>query len=186
MQLLVRAMVGAPDHMRDREVDVVDDAREMEGRRSFVAPQHHAFEALWQPRGPGRLEVPAGALALAHRAVVPVDPEPPQVVEDRLLPARQVARRIRVVDAQQQPVAEPTVRDSAHRVADMQRSGRARSESHADHGATLVRERDARRALARDEPREDRADERDRRTDPERRHECRLGGNVALADRVGE
>jgi hypothetical protein len=101
VQLLVRAMIGPADHMRDPEVDVVDDACEVERRRSVVAPQHHApLEPLRQPRRARRLDVPLGALALPHRALVPVDPEPAQVVEDRLLPAGHVPRRIRVVDPQ--------------------------------------------------------------------------------------
>ncbi len=135
MQLLVRAVVGAADHVRDLKVGVVDDAREMEGRRAVVAPEHHAVEALRQAGGVRGLEVAPCALALAHRAFVPVDPEPAQVVEDSALAAGDVALRIGVVDPQQQPVAEAAVRNGAQRVADVQRAGGARSEADARHSA---------------------------------------------------
>ena len=133
VQLLVRPVVGAADHVRDPEVDVVDDAREMERRRAVVAPERDALEALRQPGLARRREVALGALALPHRPVVPLDPEPAQVLEDRLLAAGHVARRVGVVDPQQQPVAEAAVRHRAQRVADVQRPGRARSEADAHH-----------------------------------------------------
>jgi len=47
-------------------------------------------------------------------------------VEELLLAAGDVTRGIRVVDAEQHPVAEPPVGDGAQGVADMERSGRAR------------------------------------------------------------
>ena len=146
VQLLVGAMIGPADHMRDPEVDVVDDARQMEGRRPFVAPQHHALEPLRQSGRARRREVPLGAVALPHGAVVPHDPEPDEVVEDRLLAPGQVAREVGVVDPQEHPVAEPPVRNCAHRVADVQRPGRAGGKTHADHGATLVAARVVRHA----------------------------------------
>ena len=55
---------------------------------AVVAPEHHALEPLRQPRLARRLEVPCGARALAHRALVPVDAEPAQVVEHAVLAAR--------------------------------------------------------------------------------------------------
>ena len=128
MQLLVRTMVGAADHVRDLEVDVVDDRREMKRRRPVVPPEHHAVEPLRQPRLLRSGDVTLGALALAHRTVVPRDPEPAQVVDDRLLPARDVPRSVRVVEAQQEPVADATVRDRAQGIADVQRARRARRE----------------------------------------------------------
>ena len=87
VQLLVRPVIGAADHVRDPEVDVVDHAREVERRRPVVAPQHHAVEPLREPGGSRSLEMPLGALALPNRPVVPVDAEPAEVVEDRLLAA---------------------------------------------------------------------------------------------------
>ena len=80
-----------------------------------------------------RRQVALGALALPHRPVVPLDAEPAQVLDDRLLSARDVARGVGVVDAQQEPVSEAAVRDGAQRVADVQRPGRARSEPDAHH-----------------------------------------------------
>ena len=107
---------------------------------AVVAPEHHALEALRQPGGVRRLEVALRAIALADRALVPLDPEPAQVVEDRLLAPGQVPGEVGVVDAQQHPVAEPPVRDRAERVADVQRAGRARREADACHTVTLVRD----------------------------------------------
>src|SRR5581483_6741432 len=134
VQLFVhRAVIGATDHVRDLEVDVVDDAREMERRRAVVAPQHHALEALRQAGDARSLEVPRRSLALANGTLVPLEPEPLQVLDDALDAARDVARRVRVVDAEQQPVAEAPVRDRAERASDVQRSGRARREADADH-----------------------------------------------------
>src|SRR5581483_3984591 len=133
VQLFVRPVVRPPDHVGDVEVGVVDDAREVEPRRAVVPPQHHAHEALRQARGACHLEMSGRSLALPHRAGVPFDPEPAQIVEDRLLAAGDVPRGVRVVDPQQQPVAEPPVGDGAQRVADVQRPGRARGEPDADH-----------------------------------------------------
>ena len=141
VQLLVGAVIRTADHMRDLVVHVVDDARQVEGRRAFVAPQHHAVETLRQPGRPRRFEMTLRAVALADGPIVPVDAEPAQVLEDRLLTPGQVAGGVGVVDAEQHPIAEPPVRDSAHRVADVQRPGRARGKTHAWHTVTLVCER---------------------------------------------
>src|SRR5207302_5472815 len=69
------------------------------------------------------------------------DPEPLEIAHDRLEAALDVARRIRVVDPQQQPalalVGEASVRDRAERVAEMERSRRARGEADFDHRASL-------------------------------------------------
>ena len=40
VQVLVRPVVVPTDHVRDREVDVVDDAREVVRGRAVVAPEH--------------------------------------------------------------------------------------------------------------------------------------------------
>ena len=106
VQLLVRPVVRAADHVRDLEVDVVDDAREVERRRAVVAPEHHSLEALRQPGLARRLEMPRGARALPDRPLVPVDAEPPQILEHASSPPGEVPGGIGVVDPQQQPVAE--------------------------------------------------------------------------------
>src|SRR5581483_8838792 len=80
-----------------------------------------------------RLAVAVAALRLPYRPLLPVEAEPPQVVEDRLLAAGHVAGRVGVVDPQQEPVAEAAVRDGGEGVADVQRPGRARRETDA-HG----------------------------------------------------
>jgi hypothetical protein len=98
VQRLVRAMVGAANHMGDLEVDVVHDARQMERRWAFFAPQHHSFEPLGQAGVMRCLKLPLRPLALTNGAFVPVDPEPAQILEDRLLAARDVAGRVGVVD----------------------------------------------------------------------------------------
>ena len=133
MQLLVGPMIGPADHVRDCEVMIVDDAREVECGSTVVAPQHHAVEALVDTRGPRGLEVPVGPVALANGPFVPPDAEPAEVAEDRLLAADHVSSRIRVVDAKKQPVAEPSVRHCTERVADMQGPGGARREADARH-----------------------------------------------------
>ena len=100
VERLVRPVVVAADDVRDPEVDVVHDAREVVGRRAVLAHERDAVEALAELRA--RLEVPFSPLALAHRPFVPGEPEPLEVAQQRLLPARHVARRIGVVDPQQQ------------------------------------------------------------------------------------
>ena len=90
------------------------------------------------PSGAAGLAVALLPLALAHRALVPLEPEPLEVAEDLLLPARHVARRIGVVDPQQHPVAEAAVGDRAERVADVERARRARSEAHPLHRAASL------------------------------------------------
>src|SRR5439155_22146465 len=73
------------------------------------------------------------AVTLPHRPVVPRDPEPLELAQDRLLTAREVAHRIGVVDPKQQPVAEVTVGDRAQRVSEVERPRRARCEADASH-----------------------------------------------------
>ena len=102
------------------EIGIVDDAGQVEGRAAVVAPEHHALEALRQPGGPRRLEVARRALALPDRALVPPDAEPAQIGEHPVLASGHVARRIRVVDAEQQPVAEPAICNGAERVPDVE------------------------------------------------------------------
>ena len=141
VQRLVRPVIRAADHVRDLEVHVVDDARQVERRRAVVAPEHHSLEALRQSGLPGGGEVALSPRALADGAVVPRHTEPAQVVEHALLPARDIPPGIGVVDPQQQPVAEIPVGNGAERVPDVQRAGRAGCEADpihaADRSATL-------------------------------------------------
>ena len=141
VQLLVRPVIRAADHVRDPEVDVVDDAREMKRRRAVAPPERHALEELLETGRLRRGQVALGALALPHRALVPGDAEPAEVGDDRLLAARDVPRRVGVVDPQQQVVAEAAVRDGAQRVADVQRPGRAGCEPDAGHAVEPTRRR---------------------------------------------
>ena len=120
VQRLVRTVVVAAHDVRDPEVDVVHHAREVVGRRAVLAHERDAVEALAELRA--RLEVPLAPLALAHRAFVPLEPEPLEVAQQLLLAAGDVAGRVGVVDPQQQPVAERTVGDRAEGVADVQRA----------------------------------------------------------------
>ena len=120
-------MVGAADHMRDPEVDVVDDARQLVGGAAVGPEELDALELLRQARG--RLAVALAAVALAHRPLVPVDPQPAEVVEDRLFPALDVPGRVGVVDPQQEGAAEVAVGDRAEGVADVERARRARREA---------------------------------------------------------
>ncbi len=141
VQRLVRPVIRPADHVRDPEVQIVDDTREMERRRPIVAPEHHALEALGQSRLLGRADVALGARALPDRPLLPADPEPAQVVEHTCFAAGDVALRIGVVDPQQQPVAEIPVGDRAEGVSDVEGAGRARCEADpihaADRSATL-------------------------------------------------
>jgi hypothetical protein len=66
-----------------------------------------------------RLAVALRSFALADRPFVPVQSEPPQVGDDRLLPARNGPGRVGVVDPQEHPIAERTVCDGAERVPDV-------------------------------------------------------------------
>ncbi len=103
LRLLVRAMVGAADDVRDAEVEVVGDGRELVGRASrrrgaSVTPSSRSEPSASRAAPPSRSArcrrrgVDAAALALAHRPLVPGDPEPVEVVEDRLLAAARRAR----------------------------------------------------------------------------------------------
>ena len=94
VQRLVRPVVVAADHVRDPEVDVVDDAREVVGGGAVVAEQRHALEALAAARRRLRGSARAGRSG-APGPSSQRDPEPAQVVEDRLLAAGQVPGRDR-------------------------------------------------------------------------------------------
>ena len=137
VQRLVGTVVVAADNVRDSEVDVVDHRREVIGRRAVLAQERHALEAVAE-RSPG-LAVPLGAVALPHRALVPVDPEPLEVPQDRFLPALEISRGVRVVDPKQHPVAKAAVCDGTQRVAEMERARRARREADSDRHPASVR-----------------------------------------------
>ena len=138
VQLLVRPVIRAADHVGDPEVDVVDDAREVERRRAVVAPEHHALETLRaaRPRAP-----PRGDARRARSAAPGLRPRRCRASARSSTiassPPGDVPRRVGVVDPQQHPVAEAAVRDRAQRVADVQRPGRAGCEPDAGHGPSL-------------------------------------------------
>ena len=46
VQWLVRPVIVATQDVRDPEVDVIDDAREVVRRRAVLAPEHHPAEPL--------------------------------------------------------------------------------------------------------------------------------------------
>jgi hypothetical protein len=104
VQRLVRAVVVAADDMRDPELEVVDDARQVVRSRPVGPEQRDPAEAL-AAQALGGLAVRVLTLALAHRPLVPRDPEPLEVADERLLPAGHVSRRVRVVDPEQHPVS---------------------------------------------------------------------------------
>jgi hypothetical protein len=89
MEWLVRPVVVAAVDVGDAEVDVVDHARQVIRRRAVFPQERDAFEAVGPDLG-GRVAIALLALALPDRPLLPIDPEPAQVLEDRLLPARNV------------------------------------------------------------------------------------------------
>src|SRR6266545_2100995 len=110
---------------------VVDDARQVVRRRPVLAEEGDPVEAVSERRC--CLAVAFLALALPHGPFVPGQPQPPEVVNDLLLPARDVPRRVGVVDAKQHPVAQPAVRDGTQGVPDMERAGWAGCETNSGH-----------------------------------------------------
>ena len=103
LKLAVRTMVGAADDVRDLEVGVVDDAREVVCRTAVGPKQGQPAEAeralvVLDPDARRRLAVPLHPPALTHRPLVPADPEPFEVGDDPLAPlpaprARRPCRR---------------------------------------------------------------------------------------------
>ena len=66
LELLVRTMVGAADHVRDPEVEVVGDGRELVRRRPVRTEQRHAAEAeraVRVPLGPAVASARSAAAA---------------------------------------------------------------------------------------------------------------------------
>ena len=140
VEVFVRTVVVSAVDVRDPELGVVDDAREVVRGRSVLAEDRRPAEAVAAKalRG-GAVELLP--LALAERALVPGDVEPREVAEDRLLPTRDVARRVGVVDPQEEVIALSAVDDRAERVADMERTGRAGSEADTLHRVRSSRAR---------------------------------------------
>src|SRR4029453_10168073 len=103
VERLVRPMVVAADDVRDPKLDVVDHARELIGGRSVLAQERDPPEAVASEPVHG-LPIAALPLALGNWPLVPSDPEPVEVSTNRLLASRNVARRVGVVDPQQEPV----------------------------------------------------------------------------------
>ena len=146
LHLLVRPVVGAADDVGDAEVEVVDDGRELVGGRAVGARQRRARRAgSSRPdpaRAPGverdrrRLGMPLRPLALPDRPLLPRDPEPAEIGEDRLLAARHRALGIGVVDAQHERapvlVGVGAVGGRAEGVPEVERPRRARREADAD------------------------------------------------------
>ena len=134
LQLGVRAMVGAADDVRDLEVVVVDDAREVVGRRAVRAEQGRAAEAdravgVRLPHAQRRLAMTPRALALAGRPLVPRQPKPLEILEDRLDRPVDLAGPVGVVDPQQQPFAAAPVGDRREGATEVQRPRRAGRET---------------------------------------------------------
>ena len=75
VQRLVRPVVVPADHVRDPEVDVVHDRGELVGGAAVLPHERHRRRA-GRAELLGRLPVALSALGLAHRPVVPLDPEP--------------------------------------------------------------------------------------------------------------
>lgn len=130
VQLLVRPVVVAAHDVGDAELDVVDHAREVIRRGAVGTEQLDAVEALDAEPG-GRRAVPVLPLALTDRPFVPADPDPAQVADHGLLAAGHVSRRIRVVDAEEEALAEAAVRDGAQRVSEVERPRGRRREADA-------------------------------------------------------
>ncbi len=101
VEVFVRAMVVSAVDVRDPQLGVVDDAREVvRGRAVFTEDRRPAEAVAAEPLRRGAVELLP--LALANRALVPGEAEPLEIAEDRLLPARDVPRRVGVVDAQEE------------------------------------------------------------------------------------
>ncbi len=137
VKVFVRTMIRATDDVRDLEVDVVDDRREVVRRGPVRASERDAFEPI-RPESLRRVAICVLTLALTDWPLLPRDPEPLEVAHDRLLAVRDVPGGVGVVDAQEHPVAECAVRDHRQRVADVERAGRARREANAWHDASIT------------------------------------------------
>src|SRR3954452_16976145 len=152
MKRLVRPVVVAAVHVGDPEVDVVDDTRQVVRRRSVLPQKRRAIEAV----GPdllGRLAIAPLPPALADWALLPVDPEPAEVLEDRRLAPRDVAGGIRVVDPEQHPVPGAPIDDRAQGIANVKGAGGAGCETDANHRINLTLSSQPNDVLRRRQPR---------------------------------
>jgi A/G-specific adenine glycosylase len=86
----------------------------------------------------GGLAVARAAVALPDGAIVPLDPEPAEIVDDRLLTAREIAGGVGVVDSQQHPIGEGAVRHRPEGIAYVKRAGGARRIAHSSHSEPKV------------------------------------------------
>src|SRR5204862_7597253 len=136
VQLFVRPVVVAAQDVRDPEVDVVDNARQVVGGGAVLAQQSDSVEAIAEASTGFR--VAPGALALADGAFVPLDAGPGEVGDDRVLAAGHVAFGVGVIDPEQQPVAKSAVGNRTEGVADVQGAGRTRCEADFSHSEPKV------------------------------------------------
>ena len=137
VQREIRPVVGAADDVRDAELEIVDNGRELVGRCAVLAQERRTRlgnephrpvrrvgrgARLEHPLGRGRVDGPA--VALADRSLVPPDLEPSEIGEHGALPTRDGARRVGVIQAQDElpatGICERTVRDGVERIADVQ------------------------------------------------------------------
>ena len=86
--------------MCDRELDVVHDGCELVRGRAVGSQQRDLAEALAAKALRGG-PVDLLPVTLANWAFLPGDSEPLEIADDLLLAARDVARRVGVVDSQQ-------------------------------------------------------------------------------------
>ena len=141
-------MIGAADDVRDTEVEVVDDGRKLVGRRAVRPRERRPGEPdravlvanrSRLERDRSRLGVTRRSRALPDRPLLPGDPEPAEVGEDRLLPTGDAAFGVGVVDTQHKDstvlVGVGAVGHGAERVPEVKRPCRARCEADANGGA---------------------------------------------------
>jgi len=112
-------VVVPANDVRDLELDVVDDAGQVIGRGAVLAEERDPPEAV-SAEARRRLAVELLTIALARGPFVPLDAQPLEIANDLLLSFGHVPRGIRVVDAQEEPLAEIAVGDSAESVPDVQ------------------------------------------------------------------
>ena len=132
LHLLVRPVVRAADDVRDPEIEIVDDGRELVGGGPVRARERRACEpdrpvrvahrsSLERERRRGRVTL--HARALPDRPLLPGDPEPAEIGEDRLLAAGHGALGVGVVDPEDKGsavlVGVPPVGSRAQGVAEM-------------------------------------------------------------------
>jgi hypothetical protein len=105
--------------VRDAEIGVVDHACEVIRRAAVVPQELDPFEAIRSEALCG-LPIAFLAPALADRALVPLEAEPADVLEDRLFTAGHVPSGVGVVDPEQEPVSLTPVDDGAESVPDVE------------------------------------------------------------------